>query len=107
MEDYTQNVVEDMLQEDEEAENEVLLMDENGQEVRFDHLLTFFYEKEKYIALLPMEHVDGMEENSVLLLHVVTKDGEDVYETIESEVLLEEVFEEFLELFDEMVEQED
>lgn len=102
MEDYTEN-----MPLEEEAENEVILMDESGKEVRFDHLLTFFYEKEKYIALLPMDHVEEIEENAVLLLHVVSKDGEDVYETIENEVLLEEVFEEFLELFDEMLEQED
>lgn len=92
---------------DEEAQSEVVLLDEKGKEVCFDHLLTFFYEKEKYIALLPLDEVDGMDENSVLLLHVLNKNGEDIYETIESEILLEEVFEEFSELFDEMIEQED
>ena len=90
-----------------EEQDEVMLLDENGKEVRFDHLLTFFHEGEKYIALLPLEDVENVGEDEVVLLHVVTKNGEDVYETIENEVLLDEVFDTFMELFEEMVEQED
>jgi len=91
----------------EELMNEVVLLDEQGTPVRFDHLLTFEYEHEKYIALLPMEDVDGIESDEVVLLRVKTKNGEDVYEAIESEVLLEEVFDEFMELFDEMLDEEE
>ncbi len=87
--------------------NEVVLLDENGEEVHFDHLMTFFHEQERYIALMPMDDVEDMEEGEVVILHIVTKGKEDVYETIENEVLLEEVFETFLELFEEMVEGED
>ncbi len=90
-----------------DEQDEVMLLDENGKEVRFDHLLTFFHEGEKYIALLPLEDVENVGEDEVVLLHVVTKNGEDVYETIENEVLLDEVFDTFMELFEEMVEQED
>ncbi len=90
-----------------EEQDEVTLLDENGKEVRFDHLMTFFHEGEKYIALLPLEDVENVDEDEVVLLHVVTKNGEDVYETIENEVLLDEVFDTFMELFEEMVEQED
>lgn len=91
----------------EEEYNEVTLLDDSGKEVRFDHLLTFFYEKEKYIALMPLDDVEQMDEGEVLLLHVVDKGGEEIYEIIENEVLLEEVFNEFLELFEEVLEQED
>ena len=87
--------------------NEVTLLDESGKEVQFDHLMTFFNEQEKYIALMPLDEVENVEEGEVVLLHIVSKDGEDVYETIENEVLLEEVFDTFLELFEEMVEEED
>lgn len=92
---------------DDEQVDEVTLLDEKGNEVRFDHLMTFFYEKEKYIALLPLESVENVGEDEVVLLHVITKNGEDVYETIDNEVLLDEVFDTFMELFEEMVEQED
>ncbi len=90
-----------------EEQDEVTLLDENGKEIRFDHLMTFFHEGEKYIALLPLDDVENVDEDEVVLLHVVTKNGEDVYETIENEVLLDEVFDTFMELFEEMVEQED
>lgn len=90
-----------------ESIDEVTLLDDSGKEVRFDHLMTFFHEGEKYIALMPLEEVENVGEDEVVLLHVITKNGEDVYETIENEVLLDEVFDTFLELFEEMVEQED
>ena len=91
----------------EESVDEVTLLDDSGKEVQFDHLMTFFHEGEKYIALMPLEEVEDVGEDEVVLLHVVTKNVEDVYETIENEVLLDEVFDTFLELFEEMVEQED
>lgn len=87
--------------------NEIQLLDESGKEVSFDHLLTFYHEQEKYIALLPLDEIQNVGEDEVVLLHVITKDDNDVYETIENEVLLEEVFFTFLELFEEILEQED
>ncbi len=94
------------MQPDEEA-NEVVLLDDEGNEVHFDHLMTFFHEKERYIALLPMDEVKNVADDEVILLHIVSKDGEDVYEPIENEVLLQEVFDTFLELFEEMLDEED
>ena len=88
-------------------EEDIVLLDESGKEVHFDHLLTFFYEGEKYIALMPMDQIENVGEDEVIILHIVTKDDEDVYETVENEVLLQEVFDTFLELFEEIVEQED
>ena len=87
--------------------HEVVLLDEAGKEVHFDHVMTFYHEKEKYIALLPLDQVDGVADDEVVLMRIVSKDGEDVYESIENPVLLDEVFETFLELFDEMVEEEE
>jgi uncharacterized protein YrzB (UPF0473 family) len=71
-----------------ESIDEVTLLDDSGKEVRFDHLMTFFHEGEKYIALMPLEEVENVGEDEVVLLHVVTKNGEDVYETIENEYVL-------------------
>jgi uncharacterized protein YrzB (UPF0473 family) len=85
---------------------EVVLLDDKGQEVHFDHLMTFDHEGERYIALLPLDDID-LEEGEVVILRVVQENGEDVYRTIESEVLLEEVFDTFMDLFDEMIDEED
>ena len=87
--------------------HEVELLDEQGKPVKFDHVMTFFHEKVKYIALLPLEKIENVGEDEIILLRVTEQDGEDRYESIENPVLLEEVFDVFLELFDEMQEEED
>jgi hypothetical protein len=86
---------------------EVELLDENGQAVKFDHVMTFVYEGEKYIALLPLEQVEGIGHDEVLMMKIVKKGGEDVYETIGDERLLDKVFEKFLELYDDMEDEEE
>ena len=87
--------------------HEVTLLDENGEEVRFDHVMTFYHEGEKYIALLPLSEVEGVGEDEVMLLHIRDQNGEEVYEAIENPVLLDEVFDTFLELFEEMTDEDD
>ena len=87
--------------------DEVVLKDEEGRDVRFDHVLTFAYEGEYYIALLPLDKIEGVEDDEVVLLRIVKENGEDTYVSIDNEVLLDEVFAEFLDLMDEINEEED
>ncbi|MEA5059208.1 MAG: DUF1292 domain-containing protein [Candidatus Pelethousia sp.] len=91
---------------DNERMDEVVLLDEAGEPVRFEHILTFLYEKERYIALSPLEEGTDAEadEAEVVLLKVVEKDGEETYATLDSEVLLNEVFDHFLDLMEELAE---
>ena len=86
-----------------EEQNTIIeLLDENETAVKFDLIMTFDYEGKRYAALLPVDEVEGVEEDEVVLLEVVKdKNGED-YVTIDNPILLDEVFNEFLELFDEM-----
>ncbi len=91
----------------EEGVDEVILLDEEGNEVSFDHIMTFFHENERYIALMPLDEVENVEEGEVIILRVIKNGDEDVYESITNEVLLEEVFDTFIELFEEMVEGDD
>ena len=84
--------------------DEVVLLDEAGEPARFSHILTFLYEGERYIALSPLEEEASEEEAEVVLLHVVPEGEEETYVTIESEVLLQEVFAHFLALMDEIQE---
>ena len=86
-------------------EPEILLIDENGVETAFEHVLTFLYEKERYIALSPLEEADD-DEAEIVLLRIESDNGEDKYVSIDNEVLLNEVFDEFLELMDEMEDEE-
>lgn len=89
------------------ADNIVTLLDEAGKEVRFDLLLAFDYEGKRYVALLPMDEIENVGENEVVLLEVKKADGEEVYETIENPVLLEEVFDAFSELFEDQLDEEE
>lgn len=85
----------------------VTLLDEDNQEVRFDLLLSFDYESKRYIALLPVDPVDDVGEDEVVLLEVVKEDGQESYRTIDNPVLLDEVFEEFTELFEDSISEND
>jgi uncharacterized protein YrzB (UPF0473 family) len=82
--------------------DEVVLLDENGSEERFLHVLTFLYEGERYVALEPANQEDDEEEAEVIILRVVNEDGQDTYVSIDNEILLDEVFDEFLTLMDEV-----
>ncbi len=95
----------------EERFDEVVLLDENGEEARFSHILTFLYEGERYVALEPVE-ADAEppvmdEEAEVVLMRIVRGEDGDIYQPVENEVLLDEVFGRFLELMDELEEEEE
>ncbi|MDR0840718.1 MAG: DUF1292 domain-containing protein [Christensenellaceae bacterium] len=92
---------------EQDNEREIILLDEGGEPARFEHILTFLYEKERYIALEPVEESSReSDEAEVVLLRVEQVDGEDTYVSIDSEVMENEVFEHFLELMDEIEEEE-
>ena len=86
----------------EEQSTIVELVDENGTTVKFDLVMTFDYEGKRYAALLPVDEVEDIAEDEVVLLEVVKDKSGENYVTIENPILLDEVFHEFIELFDEM-----
>jgi len=88
-----------------EEQNVITLLDEFGNEVRFDHLLTFDYLGKQYIALLPLDDVEDVGEDEVVLLSLA--EDKKTYKPIENPVLLDEVFDVFSELFEEMLDDED
>ena len=91
----------------EEKDTIVTLIDEeNGQPVDFDLLLTFSYEGKRYAALQPLDEEAGIEDDENVLLEIVKENGEESYRTIDNEILLDEVFAEFQDLFDEEDEEE-
>ena len=96
----------------EERFDEVILLDENGEEARSSHILTFLYEGERYVALEPIEEgaeqpEEEEEEAEIVLMHIVRGEDGDTYQPVENEVLLDEVFGRFLELMDELDEEEE
>ena len=82
-----------------EQDNIVELIDEDGKEVRFEHVMTVEYEGDAYILLSPAEPMEDLADDEVMILRIETDDeGNEVYETVEDEALLEAVFEEYLKI---------
>lgn len=91
-----------------EEQNTVIeLVDESGNIVKFDLVMTFDYEGKRYAALLPIDEVENVDDDEVVLLEVVKDKNGDNFVTIDNPVLLDEVFNEFIELFDEMADGDD
>ena len=86
-----------------EEQNTVIeLVDESGATVKFDLVMTFDYEGKRYAALLPIDTVENVGDDEVVLLEVVKDKNGENFVSIDNPVLLDEVFNEFIELFDEM-----
>lgn len=91
----------------EEQGNIIELIDENGNTVSFDLVMTFDYEGKRYAALLPVDNVEGVGKDEVVLLEVVREKGDESFVSIENPILLDEVFNEFIDLFDELIDEDD
>ncbi len=88
---------------DYEDENIVELVDDDGNTFRFEHLLTFEYRNEWYVALTQIdgENAEEVAEDEddegeeVAIYHLVGEGEDEHLETIEDDELLDEVFAEF------------
>ncbi len=97
----------DKDQEDEE-DNVIYLTDEEGNETPFECLMTFDHKDGTYASLIPVEPFEGIDEGEVLIMRV-EEDGEEdcSFSPIETEEELEEVWDAFMELYDEEEPEED
>lgn len=83
---------------EERDDNIVVLIDENGEEVEFEHLDTVEMNGNEYVVLMPLESEDADESDTdeVIILKIEhNEEGEDSFVSIEDEGELNEVFEEF------------
>lgn len=86
---------------DYEEDNIVELVDEDGNTFRFEHLMTFEYKGEWYCALTEektaeeAEEDDGEEGDEVAIFHIAGEEDDERLEQIEDDDLLDEVFAEF------------
>lgn len=84
---------------DMEREDIVQLVDEDGNEVEFEHLMTLEHKGQTYICLVPVEPMEDVEEDELVILRIETDDeGNDCYTSIDDDALLDEVFEKYLEI---------
>jgi len=94
---------------EEKDDNIVVLVDENGENVEFEHLDTIEMNGNEYVILLPLEegNDDGENDEVIILKIERTDEGEDTFITIEDEAELNEVFEEFKERMEEFEDLDD
>ena len=84
---------------DMERDDVVQLVDEDGNEVAFEHLMTLEHKGNAYICLVPVEPMEDVGEDELVILRLETDDeGNDVYATIDDDAELDEVFEKYLEI---------
>ena len=82
-----------------EEQNElVTLVDDEGHEVVFEHILTLEYKGSEYAMVVPVEGLEDEDESLVALRIVPGGDGEDdCYEGVVDEKLLAVLYEKYLE----------
>ncbi len=81
---------------DEERDDIVVLIGEDGEEAEFEHIDTIELNGNEYVVLLPVEEQENEEVDEVVILKVDhNEDGEDSFVTVDDEEELNSVFEEF------------
>ncbi len=86
----------------------VTVTDDEGNEIELEHLDTLEIEGTTYMAFFPAQYADveeepvDDEEYGLIILKVITENGEEILSTIDDDEELEMVYEQFMEiLFDE------
>ena len=86
----------------EDMDNIVVLTDEDGHDVQFEHIVTVTHKNKEYVCLIPIEGIDYGEdedENALIFLEIIpgTDGADDVYHGVEAEKLLNELYAKYLE----------
>lgn len=81
----------------EEEDNDIIILhnEVNDTDEEFYHLATLDVDKRWFIIMKPVEKLEDIADDEVLIYEIVEKDGEDRFEPIEDEALLNKVFKEF------------
>ena len=82
-----------------EQDNIVELVDDEGNTVEFEHIMTVEHEGKEFVLLVPVTEMEDVEDDEMIVLQIATDDeGNDVYVGVEDEELLEQVFNKYLEI---------
>lgn len=80
----------------EERDDVVILVDENGEEVEFEHLDTVELNGNEYVVLLPKDESEEEKDiDEVVILKIEHGEEEDSFVSVEDDDELDAVFEEF------------
>ncbi len=85
-----------------EQDNLVVLLDEDGNECRFIHLMTLNDNGRDYIILSPAEEMPDISMDEAVIMRIAQDaDGNDVYESLTDEAEMDRVFEHYLQIAEE------
>ena len=73
------------------------VVDETGRELTLEHLGTMQIEDHTYMAFLPADMDEDNPDFGIVLLEVVSENGEDIFATIDEDDVREAVYELFME----------
>lgn len=87
----------------------ITIVDDEGNQYELEHLDTIEYGDDLFMAFLPTEPGEnGEPQTEMIILKVVEENGEELFESIDDDELLEKVYERFMEqLFDEGEEEDE
>ena len=75
----------------------ITIIDDDGQEFELEVLDTMDYNNETYTAFLPADMDENDPDYGMIILRVVQdENGEDLYESIDDEAQLQDVYEHFM-----------
>lgn len=82
-----------------DEDNIVELVDEDGNVVKFQHLMTLEFKGKSYVILAAAEETEDIAEDEAVVLRIDTDaDGNDVYASVEDDDEVEAVFNRYLEI---------
>lgn len=92
---------------DEEEDDLITLLDDDGNELKFFHSATVDYKGGWYIFLQPAEDMEDIEDDEVVIFKLEKdENGDDLFQPIEDEKLLDEVYAEYEKLVEESIGEE-
>ena len=75
----------------------ITIIDDDGQEFELEVLDTMDYNGETYMAFLPADMKEDDPDYGIIILRVVTDEkGEELYESIDDDAQLQDVYEHFM-----------
>ena len=91
---------------DDFGNNYVVLTDEEGNEVEFQHIYTVDVDGETYMAFIPAD-LAVEDEAEVVILKVIEEDGEEILATVEDESEADRIFDIVMERVEDMFEDDE
>ena len=93
----------------EEEDNDIIILhnEVNDTDEEFYHLATLDVDKRWFIIMKPVEKLEDIADDEVLIYEIVEGEEGDVFKAIEDDALLEKVFDEFMKEVDALDESEE